>query len=526
MLEYKNKNEVSLLHPLYLLAILIYLTPESLLLKNAQATPVREKDLQQLRKSVFKVRVSTQEPDFRQPWSYRPVSRSHGSGFYIGHQRILTNAHVLANSRYISVQRDGDPETIPAFVEFIAHDSDLALLRVKDLRYFKGIKPLTFNESLPVLHSPVATVGFPMGGEQISVTKGIISRIEWRRYIHSSVHSHLMIQVDSAINSGNSGGPVFQEKKVVGVAFQSFSAAENTGYIIPVPVIRRFLRDIEDGTYDGHIQAGIRFNVKVNSNPANILYYDLDRKSPGVMASWVHEWSTFKEHLQKNDTLLSINDHKIGVDGKINLSGERVSFLHISDMLLPGDTISLKIIRNGKKQKKEFRVTQNLQHPDKGNLYIKKPMWIIHGGLIFTPLSRNLLNSFGHRWFKSSPPLYKYLFYHGEFDSDFNGAKEYIVISGKLPHPINNYINLSKSPVVRQVNGVKIESLEQLSTEFYNHRSKFLIIDLVGVSEPIVLPQHQLEKAHKEIISKYNLPSLSWTGPVEDGALSIKGEHP
>ena len=508
-----------------LITALILLVQGSLTVSDILAGPVQEKDLHQLRKSVFKVRVTTQDPDFRLPWSYLPINRSHGSGFYIGQQRILTNAHVLANSRFISVQRDGDPESIPAYVEFIAHDADLALLKVDQPNAFKGLRPLSLSDSLPVLHSPVATVGFPMGGEQISVTKGIISRIEWRRYVHSSAHSHLMIQVDSAINSGNSGGPVFQGNKVVGVAFQSFSAAENTGYIIPVPVISRFLRDIKDGTYDGHIHAGFRFNTRVNSNRANILFYGLNPKHPGIKVSWVHEWSTFSGQLLAKDTLLSINDHKIGGDGKVALFGERISFLHIFDMLLPDEILHLQLIRDGKKITTQFKVKKSLPHPDQENLYVKKPRWIVHGGLIFPPLSRNLLNSFGHRWYKSSPPLYKFLFYNGEFDVEFKGIKEYIVIAGQLPHPVNRYINLSKSPVVRQVNGIEIESLEQLSTVFYNNRSKHLKIDLVGLSEPIVLPQHELEAAHNEIIQKYHLPSLSWTGPDEDGALSIKRPH-
>src|SRR5690606_37853679 len=110
---------------------------------------------------------------------------------------------------------------------------------------------------LPALRTPVSTVGFPTGGELISITEGIVSRIDFRRYAHSGYSEHLLVQVDSAINPGNSGGPVVQEGKVVGVAFQGLSSAENTGYIIPVPVVERFLRDIDDGVYNGHPHDGL-----------------------------------------------------------------------------------------------------------------------------------------------------------------------------------------------------------------------------------------------------------------------------
>lgn len=64
----------------------------------------------------------------------------------------------------------------------------------------------------------------------MSITKGIVSRVEVRKYSHSKAKL-MTIQVDAAINSGNSGGPVFMENKVVGVAFQGHSYLENTGSV-------------------------------------------------------------------------------------------------------------------------------------------------------------------------------------------------------------------------------------------------------------------------------------------------------
>lgn len=66
------------------------------------------------------------------------------------------------------------------------------------------------------------------GGDNISVTKGVVSRVEPTQYVHGASQL-LAIQIDAAINPGNSGGPAIMGDKVSGVAFQNLSGAENIG---------------------------------------------------------------------------------------------------------------------------------------------------------------------------------------------------------------------------------------------------------------------------------------------------------
>ena len=91
------------------------------------------------------------------------------------------------------------------------------------------------------MQEQVLVVGYPTGGDNTSITSGVVSRVEVTQYVHAA--SHLMaIQIDAAINPGNSGGPALRGDVVVGVAFQNLPHADNIGYIIPLPVVRRFLR--------------------------------------------------------------------------------------------------------------------------------------------------------------------------------------------------------------------------------------------------------------------------------------------
>ena len=301
--------------------------------------------LDQLRHSVFKIHVTSRDPKFNSPWQKERPSSSGGTGFYIGDGRIMTNAHVVANATYLAVQRDGASEPTPAYVDFVGHDCDLAILKVKDENFFRGVRSMKFGQ-IPSLRSPVATIGFPTGGEQVSITEGVVSRVGFRRYVHDGAARHILIQVDSAINPGNSGGPVVQGRKVVGVAFQAFTQAENTGYIIPTPVVRRFLKDVEDGTYDGHPEHGVYTEEWTMMNPSNQNFHGLGPDDGGVKVVHVAEYAPTSGILKAGDILLAINGRPIGVDGKVTFKGERVDFRAVYDLALHGDIVNFTLMRN------------------------------------------------------------------------------------------------------------------------------------------------------------------------------------
>ena len=82
--------------------------------------------------------------------------------------------------------------------------------------------------------------GYPEGGTGLSITKGIVSRIEFARY--NFPVSGLRIQIDAAINPGNSGGPAVVGDKMIGLVFSQYGNAENIGYIIPCEEINLFLQ--------------------------------------------------------------------------------------------------------------------------------------------------------------------------------------------------------------------------------------------------------------------------------------------
>src|SRR2546429_5789926 len=271
-----------------------------------------------VQKSLVRITATSVEPDYKAPWNAGALQRGVGAGFVISGNRILTNAHVVANSRYLIVERESDPNKYPATVQFIANDCDLALITVSAPDFFRNMLPLKFGE-IPALESTVSAYGYPIGGERMSVTTGIVSRVDFQLYTHSSVDQHLAIQISAQINPGNSGGPVMQNAKVMGVAFQGYSGhvAQGVAYMIPTPVINRFLKDVSNGHYDKYVDLAISYSKL--QNPAQRKFLGLKDDDRGVLVSTVVEAEPSGKVLMPGDVLLTIDDHPVASDGIVAL---------------------------------------------------------------------------------------------------------------------------------------------------------------------------------------------------------------
>ena len=156
--------------------------------------------------------------------------------------------------------------------------------------------------------------GYPQGGSSLSVTKGIVSRIEFAGY--NDGVSGVRIQVDAAINPGNSGGPALVDGKMVGLIFSKLTQADNIGYIIPAEEIELFLKDVADGKYEG--KPAIHDSLQTLENPALRGFLRLDKKSQGMI---VHTPAESKpDYPLKNwDVITKIGDAEIDNVGMVKI---------------------------------------------------------------------------------------------------------------------------------------------------------------------------------------------------------------
>ncbi len=450
------------------------------------------------RRSIVRITVTAVAPDYRAPWNSGAVQRGVGAGFVVEGNRILTNAHVVSNSRYLTVEREGDPNKYPAKVLFVAHDCDLAVVQVGDKDFGKDMTPLSFG-GIPELESTVSAYGYPIGGERMSVTTGIVSRIDFQLYTHSAIDQHLAIQISAQINPGNSGGPVIQSGKVVGVAFQGYSGdvAQGVAYMIPTPVVRRFLKDVEDGHYDRYVDLGVTY-AKLQ-NPAQRHYLGLKDDDRGVLITTVISAGAAAKALQSGDVLMAIDDHAVASDAFVDLDGSRVEMPEVVERKFKGDKVKLDLLRD----KKPLTVTVELgtvwPYLFQGNSYDVRPRYVVYGGLLFQPLTRDLMEAY-----QTSDLRIRHYFDFFVTDEIYKEHPEVILLTNILPDPINSYLANYRASIVDDVNGKKIRTLEDLAKAFAEQPDQF-VVHMIGDGPPLVLDRREVEAARERIKTRYNV---------------------
>jgi S1-C subfamily serine protease len=466
-----------------------------------QGTPLPEGS--EPEKSVVQVFTSYQEPNWAAPWIFDITRHASGTGFLIDGGRIMTNAHVVAWTTQLIVRKYHDPKPYFAHVEFVAHDIDLAVIKVEDPDFYVGMKPLEFG-ALPEVRSRVVTYGFPAGGEQISYTSGVVSRIEVEGYVHIGDRAFLAVQTDAAINPGNSGGPVIQDGKVVGVAFEGISSLQSTGYFIPTVIIHHFLDDIKDGVYDGVPEAGLRLSALQNPVFRRMLKLPEDSKR-GVRVDQILDIPTTQALIQPNDVIMQVGDYPVDDDGTITFDGNTVGVSAAVDLAQSGDTIPLKIWRDG--QMLDVKLPVKVYNDDnaEGNQYDVLPHYFIYGGLVFTPLSLDYLKTLGQDWTESAGRelIYELVYRHQEDPKRWR--PEPVVLASILDHPVNANLMTRRQAMVDKINGIRIERLSDVPKAFAATTGPDAIIEFLPDHHFEVIRKDDAEKANNDILNTYSV---------------------
>jgi S1-C subfamily serine protease len=450
-----------------------------------------------VQKSLVRITATEVAPDYRAPWNAGMLGRGIGAGFVIEGNRIMTNAHVVSNSRYLTVERDGDPNKYQAKVLFVAHDCDLALVTV-DPNFFKNMLPLKLG-GIPELESTVSAYGYPIGGERMSVTTGIVSRIDFQLYTHSSIDQHLAIQISAQINPGNSGGPVMQNAKVVGVAFQGYSGdvAQGVAYMVPTPVINRFLKDVSDGRYDGYVDLGMTYGKL--QNPAQRKFLGLKDDGRGVLVETVVQAGPCAKILKPGDVLLAIDNHPIASDGNVDLEGEHVEMPEVVERKFKHDNVKFEIWRDKQPTSGSVQLDTVPPYLMQSHKYDVRPRYVLYGGLLFQPLSLDLLEAY-----QPQDLRLRHFFDFYVIDQLYLEHPDVIVLTNILPDPINTYLASYRGTIVDSINGKKIHTLEELSQALAEPADRF-VIDMIGDGPPLVLDPKQVESARDRIKTRYNV---------------------
>lgn len=450
--------------------------------------------------SVVKIFTVSSSPNYLLPWQNKSQRETMGSGFVIPGKRILTNAHVVADHTFVLVRKHGSPTKYRAEIQAVGHECDLAILVVESEEFWEGLSFLELGD-IPFLQEAVAVVGYPQGGDNISVTKGVVSRVEPTQYVHGATQL-MAIQIDAAINPGNSGGPAIMGNSVAGVAFQNLSGAENIGYIIPVPVIKHFISGIEEtGKYVGFCSLGL--SCQPTENIQLRTHFRMHPEMTGVLVSKINPLSDAHRVLKKDDIILAFDGVPIANDGTVPFRNrERITFDHLVSMKKPNETAQVKVLRDGEEY--EFSVTlQTLQPLVPVQQFDKLPSYFIFAGLVFVPLTQPYLHEYGEDWYNTCP---RRLCERALRELPTRPGEQIVILSQVLMDDINAGYERLADLQVKKVNGVEIKNLKHFSQLVENCSMESLRFDLDD--ERVIVLNYQLAKiATSRILKRHRIPS-------------------
>ncbi|ERN20200.1 protease Do-like 10, mitochondrial [Amborella trichopoda] len=467
--------------------------------------------------AVVKVFTVSSSPNYFLPWQNKSQRETMGSGFVIPGRRILTNAHVVADHTFVRVRKHGSPAKYRAEVQAVGHECDLALIVVESEEFWEGMHFLELGD-IPFLQESVAVVGYPQGGDSISVTKGVVSRVEPTQYAHGATQL-MAIQIDAAINPGNSGGPAIMGDKVAGVAFQNLSGAENIGYIIPVPVIKHFLSDVdESGKYVGFCSLGLSCQPSENAQLRE--HFHMHPEMTGVLVSKINPISDAHRVLKKDDIILAFDGVPIANDGTVPFRNrERITFDHLVSMKKANETANIRVLRDG--QELELSV---VVHPLKALVpvheYEKLPSYYIFAGLVFVPLTQPYLHEYGEDWYNTSP---RRLCERALRELPEKVGEQLVILSQVLMDEINvGYERLAELQV-KKVNGVEIDNLKHLCELVEDCKEESLRFDLDD-ERVVVLNYNKAKLATSRILKRHRIPSAMSTDLLDSGVIKEEQE--
>jgi S1-C subfamily serine protease len=456
-----------------------------------------------LENAVVKIFSTARAPDVFRPWQKSAPSESTGSGVVIEGNRILTNAHVVNYASKVEVRAKEGGDKIPAKVIAIARGIDLAVLELEDNAFFTNRLPPTRASLLPEVKDEVLAYGYPVGGNSLSITKGIVSRIEFVSYGFPT--SGLRIQVDAAINPGNSGGPVFVGDKMIGLAFAGVLSAQNIGYIIPNEEVELFLQDIKDGKYDG--KPALFDDFQTLENPSLRSFLKMDKSVKGMVVQRpavqgddypLKEWDVVT-HIGKNAEAMAIDNQ-----GMVRLTPDiQVRFQYMVQRATKDGKVPLTVLRAGKTLELAVPVTPSRPRLI-GALNGDYPSYFIYGPIVFSRATLEFrsffngnaatLNGFA---FNAQPLLTRVA------DEPSAEREDLVVISSPFfPHRVISGYDSRFGAVVASINNMPVKSLRHLVELLRDMKEELVVIKFdQRIGESVVLPHAGMMAATEGILA-------------------------
>jgi hypothetical protein len=460
--------------------------------------------------SVVRVNATDQGWDYFHPWAkHAPYSRR-GLGTVLDNGEVLVTAELVQDANYVEMERAESGDRVPATVQAIDYEADLALLKPNDPDFLKGISPLQLTD---------AGVGDHLSVWQLEstgallITDALLTTVEVGKYPADDVALlNYSLTTSLQYRDGSFTLPMVKNGKLAGLMMRYDTRTQNAN-TIPAEVIRHFLTDAAAATYGGFPKAGLLFAptrdpqlrqyAKIPSGVTGGVYVThVERNSPGEAAG-----------IQEGDVLLSIAGKSIDQDGNYtDARYGKLSLVNLISLQKSGAKVSFGLLREGK----PLNLDVTLQHRPADSYVIppyvvnKSPDYYVLGGLVLQQLSRDYLKEWGAEWEKKAPER---LVYYDHYQSDiFHGdIKHLVILSQVMPTQDSiGYEDLG-ALVVTKINDMPLKSFADVPTALAHPINGFDKIEFDENPNVIYLDAAQVAAHADEMQQTYGLPAVSRT---------------
>ena len=457
--------------------------------------------------SVLRVNVTSQPWDFLRPWGKKQPQTKRAIGAVIEGGKVLVTGDLVANSAYLEFEVPEGGKKVPATVEFVDYEANLALLKTNDAEFLKGIPQLGIAES--ELGSQLTVWQLESNGRLLK-TDGPMTTAEAGPYPVDGMFLMYRMTVQMQGRDSSFTLPVVRDGKLTGV-LMAYDNASNNANIVPAPVIQHFLKDAADGKYDGFPRAG--YGMSPMRDPALRQYVKMPADvTGGVFINTVQkDGPAEKAGVKKGDVLIGVDEVAVDQDGNFaHPKYGKIPTGHIfSTMHFVGDAVKLHILRDGERKTLDATLTRKDPASYVIDPYIidKAPRFYVLGGLVLQEVSRQMLKEFGADWLRRAPDRAVYMDrYQSELFED--GPKKVVFLTRVLPTPATvGYEDISTIRVTK-INGVELQSLNDVPAALEKVQNGFHRIDFDEDPSTIYLDAAQVESVEKMVKEQYRLPTL------------------
>ena len=458
-------------------------------------------------KNTAKIISQKIEMDWIHPYKNKKEVRSIGTGFFIDNKgHLLTNSHVIVNSKkiYIELPYLGSKK-IEVKIINLCPKLDIALLKtinfINEDYYEIYDKDFLYNLEIGC---DAYVIGFPLGQDNIKITKGIISGRE-----------NSLIQTDTSINPGNSGGPMLVNNKVIGIVTSGIKNASNVSYATPISYYH-LIKELLFNQKEKIIKLPFLGLIYQNSTmELNIL--NNNNKSEGIYVQKIFKNSPISQTgLKTGDLISSFNNISINNYGHF----DKIWFnekMKLDDILLTiknNSIINIEFWRNNKHYKKQFKYNNyELTINTKYHIYEKKQMdYEVFGGLIIMELTNNHLNEIldslsiksiiDDNSINSKGNLLKFI------DNE-NKTNNKLIITHIFPNSYVYNINiLNDYDIIDKINNKNVSTLEDLRNSIKNNNTHIKIDTQLNKRIILRIKDLILNEPSFSNIYKYKLSNL------------------